>query len=129
MVMIRVAVMALLLAACRGEGRSPDRAQRVGSSPAPAASAPGAAPAAEAAPAPPAPPGPPGPPPGTDKLVAVPSEVVGQVALREVVHGLARPVLVTVAPGDPRHRLFVVEQHVGRIRIVEDGKLLPKPFF
>jgi len=70
----------------------------------------------------------PGPPPGSPELVAVPPEVAAQVALREVVHGLARPVLLTVAPGDPRKRLFVVEQR-GAIRILENGKRLARPFF
>ncbi|MEJ7604017.1 MAG: PQQ-dependent sugar dehydrogenase [Kofleriaceae bacterium] len=36
--------------------------------------------------------------------------------------------LLVVAPGDPRKRWFILEQHVGRIRIVENGKLLAKPF-
>jgi glucose/arabinose dehydrogenase len=70
-----------------------------------------------------------GPPPGTDKLVPVPAEIAAKVDLREVVRGLDRPVLLTFAPGDPRKRLFILEQHVGRIRILENGKLLPKPFF
>src|SRR6185436_7488008 len=70
-----------------------------------------------------------GPPPGTDRLVSVPAEIAAKVELREVVHGLDRPLLLTFAPGDARRRLFVVEQHVGRIRILENGKLLPRPFF
>ncbi|HWO24361.1 MAG TPA: PQQ-dependent sugar dehydrogenase [Kofleriaceae bacterium] len=69
------------------------------------------------------------PPPGTDKLVSVPADIAAKLELREVVRGLDRPVLLTFAPGDPRKRLFIVEQHVGRIRILENGKLLPKPFF
>jgi glucose/arabinose dehydrogenase len=36
------------------------------------------------------------------------------------------PVYVTAPPGD-RHRLFVVEQG-GRVRIVRDGRKLPRPF-
>jgi glucose/arabinose dehydrogenase len=70
-----------------------------------------------------------GPPPGTDRLVTVPAGIAAKFELREVVRGLDRPVLLTFAPGDPRRRLFIVEQHVGRIRILEDGKLLPRPFF
>lgn len=69
-----------------------------------------------------------GPPPGDDKLVAVPADVARTVALKEVVRGLARPVALVAAPGDARKRLFIVEQHAGRIRILENGKLLPKPF-
>ena len=68
------------------------------------------------------------PPPGSAELVPLPPEIAAHVRLREVVHGLQRPVLVVAAPDDPRHRLFIVEQR-GRIRILENGKLLPKPFF
>src|SRR5262245_34802246 len=68
------------------------------------------------------------PPPGDDNVVDAPPEVANKVALREIVHGLARPVLLTFAPGDARHRLFVVEQR-GAIRILEGATLLPKPFF
>ncbi|MBS1120996.1 MAG: hypothetical protein H6Q90_3224 [Deltaproteobacteria bacterium] len=68
-------------------------------------------------------------PPGTSMLIEAPAEAAGMVELREIVRGLARPVALIAAPGDPRKRLFVVEQHVGRIRILEGGKLLPKPFF
>jgi glucose/arabinose dehydrogenase len=39
---------------------------------------------------------------------------------------LDRPVLVTSPPGDPA-RVFVVEQ-VGRIRVIENGAVLPTPF-
>ncbi|MEM6672814.1 MAG: PQQ-dependent sugar dehydrogenase [Planctomycetota bacterium] len=42
------------------------------------------------------------------------------------VQGLASPVDLTFAPGDPS-RIFIVEQ-AGRIRIVENGTLLPTPF-
>jgi glucose/arabinose dehydrogenase len=66
-------------------------------------------------------------PPGTDALITVPREVASKVALKEVLSGLARPVLFTVAPGDARKRWFVVEQR-GTIRIAENGKLLDKPF-
>ncbi len=69
------------------------------------------------------------PPPGSDTLVPVPAEVAGKLELREVVRGLARPVALVAAPDDPRRRLFILEQHAGRIRILEHGKLLPKPFF
>jgi glucose/arabinose dehydrogenase len=58
----------------------------------------------------------------------VPANVAHQVKLVEVARGLARPVLVTFAPDDARRRMFVVEQR-GRIRILEGGKLLPRPFF
>lgn len=48
------------------------------------------------------------------------------LALEVVATGLQRPLLVT-APANDLDRVFVVEQ-VGRIRIVEDGVLLPTPF-
>lgn len=45
----------------------------------------------------------------------------------EVADGFANPVLVTHA-GDGSGRLFVVEQ-VGAIRIIQDGAVLPDPFY
>jgi glucose/arabinose dehydrogenase len=60
------------------------------------------------------------------KLYAVPADVAGKVALREVVSGLARPVAFVAAPGDTR--MYIVEQR-GRIRILDGGKLLDQPFF
>lgn len=47
------------------------------------------------------------------------------LALREVVTGLAAPVHLTAPPNDSR--LFVVER-AGRVRIVQNGALLPTPF-
>ncbi|HEV2148312.1 MAG TPA: PQQ-dependent sugar dehydrogenase [Longimicrobiaceae bacterium] len=47
------------------------------------------------------------------------------VRLEEVARGLANPLYLTAPRGDPR--LFVVEQP-GRIRVVENGALLPAPF-
>jgi glucose/arabinose dehydrogenase len=47
------------------------------------------------------------------------------VALEPVVSGLAFPLYLTAPTGDPR--LFVVEKG-GRIRIVQEGALLPLPF-
>jgi glucose/arabinose dehydrogenase len=63
----------------------------------------------------------------------VPADIAAKVALREVVHGLRRPVLVVAAPDDPRRRLFVVEQR-GAIRILtravgKPAKLGARPFF
>ena len=40
----------------------------------------------------------------------------------------ARPVLATFAPGDARRRMFIVEQR-GAIRVIEAGRIAPKPFF
>src|SRR3989337_4057037 len=47
------------------------------------------------------------------------------VALRQVADGLTDPVHLTHA-GDRSDRLFIVEQ-AGRIRILKDGRLLPRP--
>jgi glucose/arabinose dehydrogenase len=47
------------------------------------------------------------------------------LALVPVVQGLDNPVFLTSPPGDSR--LFVVEQR-GRIRIISNGRLLPRPF-
>jgi len=47
------------------------------------------------------------------------------LTVREVAVGLSSPVYLTAPPGDAR--LFVVEQG-GRVRIVENGQLLPTPF-
>lgn len=49
----------------------------------------------------------------------------GEVSLETVATGLDFPLHVTGPPDDPR--VFVVEK-TGRIRIVEDGSLLPEPF-
>ncbi|HEU0032805.1 MAG TPA: PQQ-dependent sugar dehydrogenase [Kofleriaceae bacterium] len=68
------------------------------------------------------------PPPGSDQVAAVPADVASKIELRPVIRGLARPVALVAAPGDARKRLFIVEQHAGRIRILEAGKLLDKPF-
>lgn len=105
-----MATVVAVLLACGHEDRTPDR-------PAPP---PVTTPGDAAAPQ--------GPPPGTADLVRVPDGVARTIALREVAHGLARPVLVTFAPGDARRRLFVIEQR-GAIRVLEGGKLAKKPFF
>jgi glucose/arabinose dehydrogenase len=47
------------------------------------------------------------------------------VTLRRVAEGLSFPVFVTAPAGDPR--LFVVEK-TGRVRIVEEERVLPAPF-
>lgn len=49
-----------------------------------------------------------------------------QIILVPLIDGLERPVYVTHA-GDGSERLFVVEQ-AGRIRVYQDGSLLPIPF-
>jgi glucose/arabinose dehydrogenase len=114
-------VIGLGSAACRQEGRAPDR-------PPPP---PGAGPAS----APVDPPGSGASAPqatttttGSSKLVRAPSDLAKKIALREVAHGLKRPVLLVAAPGDTRRRLFIVEQG-GTIRFLEGGALSPKTFF
>lgn len=61
---------------------------------------------------------------GLPALTACP--LVPSLRLTAVATGLDGPVLAIGAPGDPR-RLFVVEKP-GRIRIVQDGALLDRPF-
>ncbi|MBI4580427.1 MAG: hypothetical protein HY718_12035, partial [Planctomycetes bacterium] len=46
--------------------------------------------------------------------------VLAAVRTVRVAAGLSRPVFVASPPGDT-HRLFVLEQHVGRVRIIKDG--------
>ncbi|MDQ3337800.1 MAG: PQQ-dependent sugar dehydrogenase [Myxococcota bacterium] len=115
------------LAACHKEGPSADRAQTTAPEAAPVTPppAPIVTGSAGAAPMPP----PAGPPPGTDKLTNVPSEIASKLELVEVVRGLARPVLLVVAPGDTKKRMYIVEQHAGRVRVLENGKLSATPFF
>lgn len=72
-------------------------------------------PDAAAAPAPPL-------PPPSEALSPPPDELARAVWLEPVVSGLARPVALVAAPGDPRRRLFIVEQ-VGTIRVLEGGAL------
>ncbi|MCA9278982.1 MAG: PQQ-dependent sugar dehydrogenase [Phycisphaeraceae bacterium] len=53
----------------------------------------------------------------------------GQTLTKELVGTFSRPVVATHAPGD-MDRLFVVEQHTGRIEILDlnSGTVLPTPF-
>jgi glucose/arabinose dehydrogenase len=116
-----------VLAACSKDGPPKDHVPSPAPKPAPAAPAP-AAPITVDGPAVPAA-TPTSPPPGSAKLVPVPAAIADKLELVEVARGLARPVLLVAAPGDARRRLFIVEQHAGRIRFLENGKLAPKPFF
>jgi hypothetical protein len=61
-------------------------------------------------------------------LFAAPS-VRAQIPLRaeRIATELARPVFLTAPLGDP-DRLFVLEQHTGRVRILDNGLVLPAPF-
>ncbi|HTJ46918.1 MAG TPA: PQQ-dependent sugar dehydrogenase [Kofleriaceae bacterium] len=59
--------------------------------------------------------------------VPVPADAAAHVAMKKIMGGLHRPVLLAVAPGD-RERLFVVEQR-GDIVILRGGKLAKRPFF
>ncbi|MBE0611084.1 MAG: PQQ-dependent sugar dehydrogenase [Dehalococcoidia bacterium] len=93
----------LLFVACDGrDGTEP------GLSPTPATAAATATPVV----ATPTPPGTPAPLP--------------EVTLEKIADGFARPTFVTHA-GDGSGRLFVLEKQ-GRIRIIEDGRVLPEPF-
>jgi glucose/arabinose dehydrogenase len=57
-------------------------------------------------------------------IVATPGRAPA-AELEPVVTGLELPVSMAFAPDG---RLFVAEQHLGTIRIVENGRLLPEPF-
>ncbi len=114
--MVRLLALITVFGACRRDGRSPERRPPI--DPLPAQIAHGAGSDSGTAPA----------PPGSAELVAVPADIAAKLQLVEVAHGLARPVAFVVAPGDARRRWFIVEQHAGRIRIIENGKLAPKPF-
>jgi len=104
----RVAALLLVIAACRGEQKkAPDRP------PPPVAAARDAAVLAA---------------PGSAALVPVPVGVASAVKLVKVVDGLDRPVAIVAAPGDARRRLFIVEQHAGTIRVLENGVLAKAPF-
>jgi glucose/arabinose dehydrogenase len=107
--MRRLLPLILLLAACK-----PDHAAR------PRDSAPARPPTT--APDPHDPPAVPGTAKPDPELRDVPAEARA-VKLEKVVEGMNRPVLLTFAPGDPRKRLFVLEQHVGRVRVIEGGTL------
>jgi glucose/arabinose dehydrogenase len=52
-----------------------------------------------------------------------------KLTAKRVASGLARPVFVTAPPGD-KDRLFVVEQHTGKVRILKPatGAIEPTPF-
>ena len=62
---------------------------------------------------------------GSDSTDPAPLPTDFRLALQEAASGLNNPVYLTSPSGDAR--LFVVEQP-GRIRIVENGQLLPAPF-
>ena len=65
-------------------------------------------------------------PPPSEELSAVPAEIAEAVKLEVVAEDLARPVALAFAPGDARQRLFVLEQHVGRVRAIEGGQVAKK---
>jgi glucose/arabinose dehydrogenase len=62
-------------------------------------------------------------------LVAAAPTQAQSFALERVATGLARPVYLTAPPGDTE-RVFLLEQHAGRVRILRltDGALLATPF-
>lgn len=119
---LRILIAFAVFAACRKDGPTSDRAQTTAPEAAPAAApvTPAVTPGSAA---------PVAAPPGDDKLRAVPADIADKIELVEVARGLARPVLLVVAPGDARKRMYIVEQHVGRVRVLENGKLGAQPFF
>ncbi len=60
-------------------------------------------------------------PPPSEALSPPPSDAAA-VQLVSIASGLERPVALVAAPGDPRKRLFIVEQ-VGTIRVLEQGAI------
>ena len=56
-----------------------------------------------------------------------PPEVAATVKLQRLADGLKQPVALTFAPGDARHRLFIVEKG-GTVRVFEAGQLAAQPF-
>ncbi len=48
--------------------------------------------------------------------------------LEPIASGFSQPLWMTYAPGDEAERLFVLEKNSGRVRIVDDGEILPEPF-
>ena len=54
-------------------------------------------------------------------------EPVANMKLKLISDQLSHPTVFAVTPGGPANRLFVCEQE-GRIRLLENGKLLPEPF-
>lgn len=65
-------------------------------------------------------------PPNTETCPPDPSGPAPALKLTAVASGLDLPVYLTGAPGDA-NRLFVLEQN-GRIRVIQNGALLPTPF-
>jgi glucose/arabinose dehydrogenase len=59
------------------------------------------------------------------RATAVPPAIAAGVTLTRVASGLAQPVALAFAPGDPSGRLFVVEK-TGTIRIMRNGVVDPK---
>ena len=117
---LRSSILLVALLACRKDHPTSDRAQPIAPEAAtvPTVAIDGGSPTAA-----------PVTPPGDDKLVDAPAELADKLELVQVARNLSRPVLLVVAPGDARKRMFIVEQHAGRIRILENGKLLHQPFF
>jgi glucose/arabinose dehydrogenase len=65
---------------------------------------------------------------GPDAIGAACVPVLGEpeLDLELVASGFDKPVSVSVAPHDPR--LFMLEQHTGRVKIVDGGQVLDEPF-
>lgn len=60
---------------------------------------------------------------------SVSAQAIPTIQASRFASGLSRPIFLTAAPGDA-DRLFVLEQHTGRIQILdrETGERLPEPF-
>jgi glucose/arabinose dehydrogenase len=119
---IPLIVLVSLVPSCRKDRPAPAAPPDVGARPAAPVRDAGIAAVPDAG----APPAPELPPP-SEELGAVPDDLAGAVKLEVIAEDLARPVLLTFAPGDSRKRLFVLEQHVARIRAIEGGQVARKP--
>ena len=59
-------------------------------------------------------------------FIALPSGAI-QLTTELAASGFSNPVFLTSPPGDIS-RMFIVEQHTGKIRIIKNGAVLPIPF-
>ena len=118
--MVALAAVTVAHAGCRKPAHTRAPEDAIATAP-PATTGPGRPSAAPAAPPTP------GLPPPSEALSTPPLPIATSVKLEGVATGLDRPVGLVALPGDARGRLFVLEQHAGRVRVLEGGKVAPRP--